>query len=459
MSGSFNDLDVPPTLVSFAVDTINAETVISGDIKSSESDLYEFRAPRTKAGLPDFEAIKKMYDEIHALAQRGIIRSSYTVRSGGIAEAVAKMAFGNRIGVNLSDSVKDRLFAPELGSIIVEVKKGMQINAEKIGSTTNEEFISICGVKISLEELQAAWEKPLEAVYPTKTEKIDAPIAKIEYMSGSPLIAKESFACPRVFIPVFPGTNCEYDTMRSFRAAGAKSDIFVIKNLTASDITESVKEMAKRIGESQIIMIPGGFSAGDEPEGSGKFIATVFRNPEIKEAVTNLLKNRDGLMLGICNGFQALIKLGLLPYGEIRDLDADSPTLTYNKIGRHVSQTVYTRICSNLSPWLSGVNVGDVHSISVSHGEGRFVANDEWVKELIEKGQVATQYVDLEGEPSYETAYNPNGSVYAIEGITSPCGRILGKMGHSERIGKYVAKNVYGEQDQKIFESGVKYFK
>ncbi len=459
MSGSFNDLDVPPTLVSFAALTINAETVISGDIKSAESDLYEFRAARTKAGLPDFEAIKKMYDEIHTLAEKGVILSSYTVRGGGVAEAIAKMAFGNRIGVNLSGSIKDRLFAPELGSIIVEVPKGTEINAEKIGVTTKEEFICIGEVKISLEELQAAWEKPLEAVYPTKTEKIDAPIEKIEYKGGSPLVAKESFARPRVFIPVFPGTNCEYDTMRSFRAAGAESDIFVMKNITASDITESVKEMTKRINESQIIMIPGGFSAGDEPEGSGKFIATVFRNPEIKEAVTNLLKNRDGLMLGICNGFQALIKLGLLPYGEIRDLETDSPTLTYNKIGRHVSQTVYTRICSNLSPWLSGVNVGDIHSISVSHGEGRFVANDAWVKELIDKGQVATQYVDLNGEPSYETIYNPNGSVYAIEGITSPCGRILGKMGHSERIGKFVAKNVYGEQDQKIFESGVKYFK
>ncbi|MBR6647153.1 MAG: phosphoribosylformylglycinamidine synthase [Clostridia bacterium] len=459
MSGSFNDLDVPPTLVSFAVDTANAKDIVTGDLKSVDSDLYEFRIKRDKTGLPDFEALMKMYDEIHKLVLDGKILSSYTVRSGGVAEALAKMSFGSRIGVSLCESVKERLFDAEIGSIIVEVQAGTEINAEKIGKTTNEEFISVGEVKISIDELLAAWEKPLEAVYPTKTAKIEGKLEKAEYTKGCPLIAKSSFAKPRVFIPVFPGTNCEYDTMKAFNKAGAESDIFVIKNLTASDITDSVKEMTKRINESQIIMIPGGFSAGDEPEGSGKFIATVFRNPDIKEAVMNLLKNRDGLMLGICNGFQALIKLGLVPYGEIRDLDADSPTLTYNKIGRHVSQTVYTRICSNLSPWLSGVNVGDVHSISVSHGEGRFVADEKWIEELAKNGQIATQYVDMAGVPSYETSFNPNGSVNAIEGITSPCGRILGKMGHSERIGKYVAKNVYGDQDQKIFESGVKYFK
>ena len=348
---------------------------------------------------------------------------------------------------------------PEIPEEIIEVEKGKKVDAELIGSTTSKAAISIGDVEISIDELQSAWEKPLEAVYPTKTAKVEGILKKEAYSGGCPLVAKSSFAKPRVFIPVFPGTNCEYDTMKAFNNAGAESDIFVIKNLTASDITDSVKEMTKRINESQIIMIPGGFSAGDEPEGSGKFIATVFRNPDIKEAVNNLLKNRDGLMLGICNGFQALIKLGLVPYGEIRDLDDNSPTLTYNKIGRHVSQTVYTRICSNLSPWLAGVNVGDVHAISVSHGEGRFVADDKWIAKLSKNGQIATQYVDMEGNPSYETSFNPNASVNAIEGITSPCGRILGKMGHSERIGKYVAKNVYGDHDQKIFESGVKYFK
>ena len=295
-------------------------------------------------------------------------------------------------------------------------------------------------------------------MYPTKAEEPEETVEAFSFENQYPIVARESFAKPRVFIPVFPGTNCEYDTAKSFQEAGAVCDTFVLKNLKPSDVDESAAEMVRRIKNSQIIMLPGGFSAGDEPEGSGKFIATVFRNPDVKDAVMELLNSRDGLMLGICNGFQALIKLGLVPYGEICDIAPDSPTLTFNTIGRHVSQMVYTRVCSNLSPWFSGVKVGDIHSIPVSHGEGRFVANADWVKKLAENGQIATQYVNLDGSPTYDTAFNPNGSVCAIEGITSPCGRILGKMGHSERIGKNIAKNTAGNHDQKLFESGVKYY-
>ncbi len=460
MSGSFNDLDVPPTLVSFAVVPTSAKTVVSGAFKKTDSTLWLVSPARQADGLPDFEDVKKKYDAVHELIKAGKVLASYTVKEGGIAAAVSKMSFGNKIGAVLDPAVTNRLFVPNLGAIILETPADVTVcGGEKIGHTTGEATISVGDAVLSIDEMLATWKAPLENIFPTVAKVEGKDIPKFEGVASCPIVAKNKIARPKVFIPVFPGTNCEYDTEKAFRAAGADCDVFVLKNLTPSDITESAAEMTKRIKESQIIMIPGGFSAGDEPEGSGKFIATVFRNPAIRDAVNELLKQRDGLMLGICNGFQALIKLGLVPYGEICDLGEDSPTLTYNAIGRHVSQMVYTRVASCLSPWLSQSKVGDIHAVPVSHGEGRFVASEEWVKKLAEKGQIATQYVDLAGYPTYETAFNPNGSVYAIEGITSPDGRVLGKMAHSERRGIDIAKNIYGDQDQKIFKSGVEYFK
>ena len=460
MSGSFNDMDVPPTLVSFAVDPVKVDKVVSGELKETDSDLYFLPVKRGADELPDLSALTAMYKEVYELIQAGKIRASYTVHAGGLAEAISKMAFGNKIGVTLSDNAKEYLFAPEIGAIVVEVAKDtVPTYGIKIGETKAEESITCGDSVMELNALIDAWQKPLAGVYPIRAEEPKEAVPTFSFINEHPIVAGTTFAKPRIFIPVFPGTNCEYDSARAFTKAGGVCDTFVIKNLVPSDIEESAKEMVKRIKESQIIMIPGGFSAGDEPEGSGKFIATVFRNPDVCEAVMELLNHRDGLMLGICNGFQALIKLGLVPYGEICPMGEDSPTLTFNTIGRHVSQMAYTRVCSNLSPWFSGVNVGDIRTVPVSHGEGRFVASAEWVKKLAENGQIATQYVDLEGNPTYDTTYNPNGSVAAIEGITSPCGRILGKMGHSERIGNGVAQNVYGDQDQKIFESGVRYFK
>ncbi len=460
MSGSFNDLDVPPTLVSFAVVPTSAKTVVSGALKETDSALWLIAPERSEDGLPNFCDVKAKYDALYDFIQKGLVRASYTVKEGGIAAAVSKMAFGSKIGAVLCESVKDTLFVPNLGAIIIETAAETEVPfGKKIGHTTKEQTITIGTTSLTIDEMLAVWRAPLESIFPTKAAAGEGAIPAFNGKSSCPTIAKSKIARPRVFIPVFPGTNCEYDTEKAFRNAGAQCDVFVLKNLTPADITDSVEQMVKRIGNSQIIMIPGGFSAGDEPEGSGKFIATVFRNPAIRDAVTALLEQRDGLMLGICNGFQALIKLGLVPYGKICDLEPDSPTLTYNAIGRHVSQMVNTRVASCLSPWLSLSQVGDIHTVPVSHGEGRFVASEEWVKRLAENGQIATQYVDLGGTPTYETAFNPNGSVCAIEGITSPDGRILGKMAHSERRGDQIAKNIYGDQDQKIFQSGVAYFK
>ena len=460
MSGSFNDLDVPPTLVSFAVVPTSAKTVVSGALKETDSALWLIAPERGEDGLPDFCDVKAKYDALYDLIQKGLVRASYTVKEGGIAAAVSKMAFGSKIGAVLCESVKDTLFVPNLGAIIIETAKDLEVPfGKKIGHTCAEETITIGATSLTIDEMLAVWRAPLESIFPTKAAAGEGAIPAFNGKISCPTVAKSKIARPRVFIPVFPGTNCEYDTEKAFRNAGAECDVFVLKNLTPADITDSVEQMVKRIKNSQIIMIPGGFSAGDEPEGSGKFIATVFRNPAIRDAVTELLEQRDGLMLGICNGFQALIKLGLVPYGKICDLEPDSPTLTYNAIGRHVSQMVNTRVASCLSPWLSLCQVGDIHTVPVSHGEGRFVASEEWVKRLAENGQIATQYVDLGGAPTYETAFNPNGSVCAIEGITSPDGRVLGKMAHSERRGDQIAKNIYGDQDQKIFRSGVAYFK
>jgi phosphoribosylformylglycinamidine synthase len=461
MSGSFNELDVPPTLTSFAVAPMQADKVVSAELKRTDSKLVMFKVKRDENDLPDFDALKNMYEKVHTLIEEGKVLSSAVVKGFGLCEVISKMAFGNMIGVKLDDSVSyDDMFGAQLGSIILEVSKDTAVEgAVEIGTTQEKQFIEYKNTEISLAEAVKAWTSPLEKVFPTKAGKFDTEPETYSYDKRNITVATEKFAKPRIFIPVFPGTNCEYDTARVFERAGGAADVFVIRNLNSADVEYSMAEMKKRIDNSQIVMIPGGFSGGDEPEGSGKFIATAFRNPLVKESVMNMLKNRDGLMLGICNGFQALIKLGLVPYGEIRDLDDNSPTLTFNTLGRHVSCMVTTRIASNKSPWLANVNTGDLHTIAVSHGEGRFIASPEQVAELAANGQIATQYVNLDGKATYDIAYNPNGSVMAVEGITSPDGRVLGKMGHSERIGDNIAKNVPGVKDQKLFEAGVAYFK
>ncbi|MBQ2663978.1 MAG: phosphoribosylformylglycinamidine synthase, partial [Clostridia bacterium] len=446
MSGSFNDLDVPPTLTSFAVAPVKADKVISQEFKKAGSTVIAFTVKRDENDLPDFVYLKKMYDTVHWLISEGKVLSSSVVKGFGLAETVSKMAFGNMIGFKFADIDKDLLFNPSIGSIVLEVSEVSALYADVqpivLGETQEKAAIEIGSVAIDLKEAVDAWTKPLEKVFPTKAGHFTEEPETYSYDKRSITVATGKFAKPRVFIPVFPGTNCEYDTARVFEKAGAVADVFVIRNLTGDDVAYSMKEMEKRINNSQIVMIPGGFSGGDEPEGSGKFIATAFRNPLVKDAVMNMLKNRDGLMLGICNGFQALIKLGLVPYGEIRDLDANSPTLTFNTIGRHVSCMARTRIASNKSPWLANVDTGDVHTIALSHGEGRFIATPEQVAELAANGQIATQYVDLSGKATYDIAWNPNGSVSAIEGILSPDGRVFGKMGHSERIGNNVSFNV-----------------
>ncbi|MBQ8636776.1 MAG: phosphoribosylformylglycinamidine synthase [Clostridia bacterium] len=461
MSGSFNELDVPPTLTSFAVAPVKADKVISQEIKKAGSKLVLYTLKRDDNDMPDFDELKTMYEKVHTLIESGKVLSSCTVKSHGLCEVVSKMAFGNMIGIELNANVtNDLLFFAPAGSIVLEVESDTEADdAIVIGKTTDEKSIKACGVEIDLAEACSTWQKPLEKVFPTKAGNFDKEPETYSYTKGAPAVAGDKFAKPRVFIPVFPGTNCEYDSARVFEKAGAVADVFVIRNLSADDVSYSLKEMKKRIDNSQIIMIPGGFSGGDEPDGSGKFIATAFRNPAVGDAVMRMLKNRDGLMLGICNGFQALIKLGLVPYGEIRDLDSAAPTLTFNTIGRHISRMALTRIATNNSPWLANVNVGDVHSIALSHGEGRFIASPEQIAELAANGQIATQYVTPEGIATYDIDWNPNGSVSAIEGITSPDGRILGKMGHSERIGDFVSKNVPGAKNQMLFEAGVSYFK
>ena len=376
------------------------------------------------------------------------------------------MAFGNKIGFEVAKDVDaDKLFDPAYGNIALEMEETDLVLLEDLdykvaGKTIEGQYIDVDGYKVCLGKIYKAYESTLEPIFPTKAVEPTGEISNINFIVNEHQKSSLSIAQPKVFIPAFPGTNCEYDSARAFEDAGAKASIKVFRNLNYANIEDSIETMVKEIESSQIVMIPGGFSAGDEPDGSAKFIATVFRNPRIAEAVNDLLTNRDGLMLGICNGFQALIKLGLVPYGEIKPFTAeDAPTITYNNIGRHQAKVVTTRIASNKSPWLANTQVGDLHSISISHGEGKFVANKEIFDKLVANGQIATQYVDLDGNATYDIDYNPNGSFYAVEGITSLDGRILGKMGHSERIGKYTLKNIYGEKDQKIFESGVNYFK
>lgn len=463
MSGSFNELDVPPTLVSFALSMTKASRTVSAALTETGSKLVFIPVPEnSETLLPNWDELKKVYAVIYKNCCEGNILSASVVKEGGIAAAVAKMAFGNEIGVELASVDKATLFAPLSGSFVIEVKDESifdGIEYKVLGTTIADASIAIDGEKIALCDLRKAWEGTLEPIFPSYTKNEPAIENVPLYKEKSGLAPAIRAAKPRVFIPVFPGTNCEVDTARAFEKAGAEPEIFIVRNLTPAAIEESIDAMEKSIKNSQIVMIPGGFSGGDEPDGSGKFIATVFRNPKISAAVTELLENRDGLMLGICNGFQALIKLGLVPYGKIVDIKENNPTLTFNTLGRHVSRMVYTRVTSVKSPWFAGCEAGDIHAVPVSHGEGRFVADKETLERLIANGQIATQYVDPNGVPSSNIEWNPNGSVYAIEGITSPDGRVLGKMGHSERKGSDLYKNVPGEKDQKIFESGVKYFK
>ncbi len=461
MSGSFDDLDVPPTLVSFAVAVENVGNIISPEFKKPGNKLVLVPLTIDSDMCPDFDELDRNYKTIHKGILDKKIVSAYTVKSGGVCEAVSKMAFGNMIGAKLTMD-PSLIFSLLPGALVLEasdVSAFDGINAVIIGETTDKAEIEINGETLTLEECIAAWTKTLENTFPTHAAEEKTPIVDYAYSKKSIHTAKNKVARPKVFIPVFPGTNCEYDSARAFIKAGADADICVFRNLSMQDVTDSLNEFAKRIDQSQIIMFPGGFSGGDEPDGSGKFIAAAFRNPRVKEAVMKLLKERDGLILGICNGFQALIKLGLVPYGEIRDLTENSPTLTFNNIGRHASCMAYTKVVSTLSPWFNSVSLGDIHAVPISHGEGRFVAPKDVLKSLIENGQVATRYVDLSGTPTHSIEFNPNGSFDAIEGITSPDGRVLGKMAHSERKGDFVSKNIPFEKDQKIFESGVNYFK
>ncbi len=452
MSGTFNDIDVPPTLVSFAVSPLDVSRAIGNVAQKAGSKLYLLQTPLDENHLPDMTALKKNLSYFYSI--RNKVLSAHTVTAGGLCEAISKLCFGNRIGAEITADID--LYTAMYGSVLIETDA--EIEGVLIGRTTEMAEIKADGAVISLEEAMKAWENPLEKIFPT----VAPSSGKAETVSSDvvcPVVAKESFAKPRVLIPVFPGTNCEYDTARAFEKAGAVADTFVIRNLTSKAIGDSVRMLAEKADKAQIIMIPGGFSGGDEPDGSGKFIATVFRQAAVRDSVMRLLKQRDGLMLGICNGFQALIKLGLVPFGEIRDMDADCPTLTYNTIGRHVSTMVRTRVASTLSPWLAGTAVGDVHTVAVSHGEGRFVASDAVIADLMVKGQIATQYVDENGNATMEMPHNPNGSAWAIEGICSPDGRVLGKMAHSERAAAYTYQNIPGEKDQCLFASGVKYFK
>lgn len=467
MSGTFKDIKVPPTIVTFAVTSDKVDNIVSQEFKEADSKVVLVQHNKLENDMPNLEQLKKNFEKVRELILKGVVLSSNTVKVGGVVEAVSKMTFGNSIGIKINDNItKETLVSPNYGSIVLEISKEADlkelfgdVDFVEVGNTIDEYKVSYQNVNIDLAVIEAKWEKVLEKVFPTQTEKITEEITSSLYNApkkASPII---KIAKPKVFIPVFPGTNCEYDTAKAFEEVGAETDVFVFRNGSAVEIEDSIKEIVKRIESSQMIMLSGGFSAGDEPDGSGKFVAGVFRDERIKNSVHELLRNRDGLMLGICNGFQALIKLGLVPYGEIRDLDVDSPTLTFNKIGRHISRMVNTKVTSNLSPWLYEENVGDVHSIAVSHGEGRFVATEEIARKLMANGQVATQYVDFNGNPTYEIEFNPNGSVFGIEGICSPDGRVFGKMGHSERIGYGVAKNIPGNKYQSLFKSGVNYYK
>ena len=465
MSGSFDELNVPPTLVSFAVDVASENDVVTPEFKKAGNKLVLFAIEKDEYDLPNYEQVKKLYGQIHEAVRNGQIASSYAIGAGGIAEAVSKMAFGNGLGAVINAQLdKNLLFAPLYGNILAEVPAeciaDLEVPCEVIGEVSAEPTFTYGEIVISMDEAVKSWKSTLEKVFPSVSGKTQPKVDTGIYKADSIYVCKNKVAKPKVFIPVFPGTNCEYDSAKAFERAGAEAIVKVVRNQTAEEIRESVDIFTKAIRESQIIMFPGGFSAGDEPDGSAKFFATAFRNEKLKEAVMDLLNNRDGLVLGICNGFQTLVKLGLVPYGEIIDSQlSDSPTLTTNTIGRHVSKMAYLKVVSNKSPWLAQATLGGVYCNPVSHGEGRFVASKEWLDKLFANGQVATQYVDYNGNLAQDEEWNMNGSYAAIEGITSPDGRVYGKMAHSERIGDSVAINIYGEQDLKLFESGVKYFK
>ena len=458
MSGTFNDIHVPPTLISFAVTPVKASVVVSPEFKKSGNKIYLVRHHMLENYMPNIDELKENFEYIHENIVNGNIVSAMTLKNGGIAEAVSKMTLGNRVGAKI-ENLGDDLFKLGYGTFVVEATTELTgKNVELLGETISEYKVVVGDIEIDMTKGEKVWLDKLFPVFPHKT------IEKVENYIWTPYKAKEIIVCknkvakPRVLVPAFPGTNCEYDSAKVFEKAGAESNILVFRNLTQEYINDSIEKMVKEINNSQILMFPGGFSAGDEPDGSGKFIATVLTNPKVAEAIHKFL-DRDGLILGICNGFQALIKSGLLPYGEIGKITEESPTLTFNKIGRHISQMVTTKVTSNKSPWLSGIELGAEFEIAVSHGEGRFFASDEVIKRLFENGQVATQYVNLEGQPTNEFRFNPNGSSFAIEGITSPDGRVFGKMGHTERSGNNVFKNIIGNKEQKIFENGVKYFK
>ncbi len=461
MSGTFNDIDVPPTLVSFAVAPGKASLSVSQELKQAGNDIFLVSVPRDADHCPDFEILKTYASILYALNTEGKIVAMHSLSEGGIAVGISKMSFGNKIGADLQTD--EDLFQERYFQWLIEVKSGEELpsalEAKKIGTTLEKPYLNVNGEILDLETLIQAWSSTLEPIYPSKANVVHQ---KLEIFTHHGTATRKSntrsTTKPKVIIPCFPGTNSEYDSAKIFNEAGSAATISVFRNLTSKHVEESLKELAHQIRQSQILMLPGGFSAGDEPDGSGKFIATVLRNPMVADAVMDLIKNRDGLILGICNGFQALIKTGLVPYGEIRDPLSGAPTLTFNDIGRHIACYTNTRIASTMSPWLANANVGDIFSIPFSHGEGKFIASEEDIKFLAANGQIATQYTDLSGNPSMDIAHNPNGSVFAIEGITSPCGRILGKMGHSERSGTNVAKNIPGEKHQPIFKAGVEYF-
>ncbi len=466
MSGTFNDIDVPPTLVSFAVDIAKYGDIVTPELKAPGNKLVRFAIEKDDFDVPMYEAVMELYDAVHQLMQEKVIVSAYALDARGVAAALSKMAFGNGLGVTVEDTVDGKdLFGNGLGDLLAEIPadklallEERELDYMVIGTVTAEPVFCVGQTRIPMEEALDAWTSRLEKVFPTKASAGAESVESRVYRTENVYVCRHKVARPTVFIPVFPGTNCEYDSAKAFARAGADVVTKVFRNQNASDIRESVEEYERAIGQAQIIMFPGGFSAGDEPDGSAKFFATAFQNARLKEAVMRLLNERDGLALGICNGFQALIKLGLVPYGEILGQKEDSPTLTFNTINRHISKMVYTKVVTDKSPWLQGARLGETYCNPASHGEGRFVAPREWIDKLFANGQVATQYADPQGNVSMDEEYNINGSYAAIEGITSPDGRVLGKMAHSERRDTAVALNIYGEQDMKIFESGVKYF-
>ena len=459
MSGSFDDIDVPPTLVSFAVTTDKAKNLITPEFKGAGHNVYIIKPEYTENNLPDSESLKKIFAKVTSLARSGKILSAYTPTYGGVAEGVLKMCLGNSVGFEFATECKREIFGYNYGAFVVECADGVELDEKLLGKTSESEAIALGTEKLALSELLAIYENKLEGVFSCNIEQSQGNIETFNCETPSILVANEKFAKPRVVIPVFPGTNCEYDSAKVFADAGAEPQILVIKNITPEGLADSVNAFAGAVRSSQMIFIPGGFSGGDEPDGSAKFITAFFRNKIISDEVNNLIKNRDGLVAGICNGFQALIKLGLVPYGEIIDTDENCPTLTFNTIGRHQSRIVRVRVASSKSPWLAQTRPGDIYSVPISHGEGRFLASDELIASLARNGQIATQYVDMDGKPTADIRFNPNNSCSAIEGILSPDGRVFGKMGHAERIGDNLYKNVEGNYDMKLFESAVRYYK